>query len=140
MSGSSGASASGVRVPGTRRRTAQHEAVLHELAGSDVFVTAQEVHGRLRAGGSGIGLATVYRALAALAADGELDVRRTEEGETAYRRCSQGHHHHLVCRTCGRTVELDGPAVESWADRVSAQHSFRDTRHTVELVGTCADC
>jgi Fur family ferric uptake transcriptional regulator len=65
---------------------------------------------------------------------------RTDPGETLYRRCSVGHHHHLVCRGCGRAVEVDGPAVERWADRVAAEHGFADVSHTLEIVGTCAEC
>ena len=66
---------------------------------------------------------------------------RTDDGEAVYRRCSTGaHHHHLVCRSCGRTVEVEGPTVERWADAVSAEHGFRDVTHTLEIFGTCSDC
>ncbi|MGC1208829.1 MAG: transcriptional repressor, partial [Ornithinimicrobium sp.] len=50
-----------------------------------------------------------------------------------------GHHHHLVCRVCGRTVEIEGPAVETWAERVAAEHAFVDVAHTLEIFGTCSD-
>jgi len=120
----------------TRQRGAV-QAVVGEL---DRFRSAQEIHARLRAAGERIGLATVYRAVAALVAAGDLDALRTDRGETLYRRCSTGHHHHLVCRGCGRAVEVAGPAVESWADRVAAEHGFADVSHTLEIVGTCADC
>src|ERR671929_87935 len=46
----------------------------------------------------------------------------------------------LVCRLCGRTVEVAGPTVEAWADRVAGEHGFADVSHTLEIVGTCADC
>ena len=65
---------------------------------------------------------------------------RPPGGEHLYRRCSEGHHHHLVCRVCGRTVEVAGPAVESWADRVAAQHGYADVSHTLEIFGTCPTC
>ena len=120
----------------TRQRGAV-QAVVGEL---DRFRSAQEIHARLRAAGERIGLATVYRAVAALVAAGDLDALRTDRGETLYRRCSTGHHHHLVCRGCGRAVEVAGPAVESWADRVAAEHGFADVSHTLEIVGTCTDC
>ena len=71
---------------------------------------------------------------------GEVDAIRTTVGETAYRRCSNGHHHHLVCRSCGRTVEVSGPAVERWASVVAAENGFRDVSHDLEIFGTCADC
>ena len=90
--------------------------------------------------GTKVGLATVYRNLQAMAADGEIDVLRTDDGESVYRACSTGHHHHLVCRECGRTVEIDGPAVERWAATVSAAHGFTEVTHSVEIFGRCRDC
>ncbi|HRW18095.1 MAG TPA: Fur family transcriptional regulator [Dermatophilaceae bacterium] len=124
----------------TRKLTRQQTAVLEALQSGADFVSAQDLHARMREQGTTIGLATVYRALTTLAADGAVDSLRTDDGQSVYRQCSSGHHHHLVCRVCGRTVEVDGPAVETWAERVSAQHGYRDVRHTLEIVGTCPTC
>ena len=124
-----------------RRPTRQRAAVEALLVDIDDFNSAQNLHARLRAQGQTVGLATVYRTLQAMAIDGDVDMLRTVDGEAVYRRCSTGHHHHhLVCRICGRTVEVEGPAVESWADKVSAEHGFSDVQHTLEIVGTCSDC
>jgi Fur family ferric uptake transcriptional regulator len=110
------------------------------LEETEEFRSAQELHDILKLHGHSVGLTTVYRTLQSLAAAGEIDVLRTAEGESVYRRCSRGHHHHLVCRHCGRTVEVDGPAVERWADAVAAEHGFVGISHTMEVFGTCADC
>ena len=126
--------------PTPARRTRQRTAVDAILAGRDDFRTAQEIHDDLRRLGERVGLTTVYRTLQGMTEAGELDVLRTADGETAYRRCSTGHHHHLVCRSCGRTVEVSGPAVEKWADAVAEQHRFRDVSHDLEIFGTCANC
>jgi Fur family ferric uptake transcriptional regulator len=126
-------------VPGVRA-TRQRAAVARLLDDIGEFRTAQELHEELRRRGEAIGLTTVYRTLQALSDAGEVDVLRTDSGESAYRRCSAHHHHHLVCRHCGRTVEVEGPAVERWAERVAAEHGFRDVSHTVEIFGTCAAC
>jgi Fur family transcriptional regulator, ferric uptake regulator len=123
-----------------RRPTRQRAAVAAVLADVDEFRSAQELHALLREAGETVGLATVYRNLQAMAAEGDIDMLRTAEGEAVYRACSTGHHHHLVCRECGRTVEVEGPTVERWADRVSAEHGFTDVRHTLEIFGTCGDC
>ena len=123
-------------IRNTRQRAAVN-AVFEQLEG---FSSAQEVHARLRASGDTIGLSTVYRAVQALVDDGELDSIRTDNGEAIYRRCSTRHHHHLVCRSCGRTEEVEGPTVERWADRVAGEHGFVDVRHTLEIFGTCAAC
>ncbi|HEV2928489.1 MAG TPA: Fur family transcriptional regulator [Propionibacteriaceae bacterium] len=126
--------------PTPPRRTRQRTAVDGILADRDDFRTAQEIHDDLRRLGERVGLTTVYRTLQAMTEAGELDALRTADGETAYRRCSTGHHHHLVCRSCGRTVEVSGPAVETWANAVAEQHSFRDVSHDLEIFGTCSSC
>jgi Fur family ferric uptake transcriptional regulator len=122
------------------RTTRQRSAVAAVFETLEGFHSAQEVHARLRTAGDGVGLSTVYRAVQALADDGELDSIRTDSGEALYRRCSTQHHHHLVCRHCGRTVEVAGPTVEAWADRVAGENGFADVSHTLEIVGTCAEC
>lgn len=123
-----------------RRPTRQQAAVIDRLGQSEDFTSAQELHARMREAGDKVGLATVYRTLTSLAAAGEVDMIRTDEGEAVYRMCSTGHHHHLVCRHCGRTVEIEGPAVERWADRVASDHGFTDVSHTLEVFGSCSGC
>ncbi|GGK61560.1 Fur family transcriptional regulator [Ornithinimicrobium pekingense] len=123
-----------------RRPTRQQAAVIERLGRSEDFTSAQDLHARMREAGDKVGLATVYRTLTSLAAAGEVDMIRTDEGEAVYRMCSTGHHHHLVCRDCGRTVEIEGPAVERWADRVGAEHGFTDVSHTLEVFGRCQGC
>ncbi|GAA2655109.1 Fur family transcriptional regulator [Streptomyces aculeolatus] len=123
------------------RSTRQRAAVAAALAEVDEFRSAQELHDMLRHRGESVGLTTVYRTLQSLADAGDVDVLRTTEGEAVYRRCSTGeHHHHLVCRLCGKAVEVDGPAVERWAESVASEHGFVDVAHTVEVFGTCAEC
>ncbi len=122
------------------RRTRQRTAVTEILTDQSDFRTAQHIHDDLRAHGESIGLSTVYRTLQLMVDSGELDMIRINGGEAAYRRCSTGHHHHLVCRNCGRTVEVLGPTVEKWASAVAAGHGFRDIAHDLEIFGTCADC
>ncbi|MCU1587204.1 MAG: Fur family transcriptional regulator [Frankiales bacterium] len=121
--------------------TRQRLAVAGALATVDGFASAQQLHEVLRRQGQSVGLTTVYRHLQALADAGEVDLLRTGEGESVYRRCAApDHHHHLVCRSCGATVEVTGPVVESWAASVAQEHGFRDVSHTVEVFGTCARC
>jgi len=124
-----------------RRGGRQRAAVSEFLADQDRFVSAQEVYAHLRERGNAIGLATVYRALQTMIDDGELDVLHGDDGESTYRRCgSDQHHHHLVCRRCGRTVEVADRAVERWADRVAERHGFTEVEHRVEVFGVCAAC
>ena len=123
-----------------KRNTWQREAVREALSGSEGFVCAQALHSALRDRGSSIGLATVYRALADLAAEGEADSLQ-QEGESLFRACTPGsHHHHLICRSCGLTVEIEADAVEEWARTVASQHGFTQPNHVVDVFGLCARC
>jgi len=104
------------RARGTRARgTRQAQALAAALESLPGFCSAQEIHAELR--------------------------RTGERGEILYRQCQTSvHHHHLTCRTCGRSVEVEGRAVEQWAEKVAAEAGFTDVGHTVELFGLCPQC
>lgn len=123
------------------RMTKQRAAIIEVLAKGG-FRSAQDWHDLLRHGGSSIGLATVYRALQALAEAGEADSVLTDSGETLYRRCDAGssHHHHLRCRECGAAEDIDIPTFEAWAAEVAAKYGYAHIEHTVELTGVCNRC
>ncbi len=123
-----------------QRSTRQRAAIAEALAQGDDFVSAQELHDRLKARGESIGLTTVYRNLQAMSQSGQIDILWDGSGETRYRDCSSGHHHHLVCRRCGTTVEVQADPVEQWAAKVATEHGFTDINHTVEVFGFCPDC
>lgn len=137
------------RAPRSRQRFTRQgaaiDAVLIECAES--FHSAQWLHDHLRKRGDSPGLTTVYRHLRKLTDDGAVDVVIQSNGEIAYRLCGPatndgatvGHHHHLVCRRCGQTVEIDSPEVEVWTRRVARQAGFTNVTHTVEIFGEC-DC
>jgi len=126
----------------TTRRTAQAGAVHDALAEAAAFVSAQDVYARLRAGGQPVGLSTVYRHLRSLADQGAADVIVTPDGEATYRYCQAAgkHHHHLVCRQCGRAEEIQARAVERWAATIAEKFGYTHTGHTIEVFGTCRDC
>ena len=127
-------------VTGTRS-TRQKHAVATALQQTDQFHSAQDLHARLRTRGTPIGLATVYKQLRALAAAGHIDTIRDEHGETRYRHCATTTtHHHLTCRHCGNTVEIDLPDLEARVDTLAAETGYTDTSHTLEILGTCPTC
>lgn len=122
------------------RSTKQRSAVIAALLEVSDFRSAQQLHDLLRQRGEQVGLTTVYRTLQALADLGEVDVIVRDDGESVYRQCSDSHHHHLVCRQCGATVEVEAPDVERWAHFVAEQQGFSAVSHTVEIFGLCARC
>jgi Fur family transcriptional regulator, ferric uptake regulator len=123
-----------------KRNTWQREAVREALSSTEGFISAQGLHLGLREAGSPIGLATVYRALADLAAEGDADSLQSPDGESLYRACTSGHHHHLICRNCGLTVEIEADEVEVWARSAAAAHGFTQAQHVVDVFGLCAGC
>lgn len=127
-------------VPPARRETRQRAAVAAVLDSADGFLSAQQLHARLREQESRVGLATVYRTLQQLCADGEVDVLRTADGESVYRRCSPRHHHHLICRACRRSIEIANNSIEHWAEQIAAENGFAHVEHVVEVFGTCSTC
>jgi Fur family transcriptional regulator, ferric uptake regulator len=121
--------------------TRAERAVLAVLADERAFLSAQQIHARLVERSQRVGLTSVYRAVQSLVAARVLDVQRTDAGEATYRRCgSDTHHHHLVCRRCGRTVEIAAPGVERWVTSVTRSHGFHAPTHTLEITGVCAGC
>lgn len=123
------------------RNTQQREALLESLRRAGAFRSAQALHDEMKVTGSRAGLTTVYRNLQALVDAGTVDVVSSVDGESLYRLCdSERHHHHLLCRACGSTVELENPDVESWADAAAKKHGFSAVTHTVELYGLCRGC
>src|SRR6201995_3252296 len=110
------------------------------LDGLSGFCSAQQIHAELRSRGEHVGLTTVYRHLQVLSESGQVDTIRDAGGETLYRRGrSDAPHPPLTCRNCGKSVEVEGRAVEQWAERVARGAGFTDVGHTVEVFGLCPD-
>lgn len=123
-----------------QRNTKQRTAILEALGRQDEFRSAQQIHEQMRSDGETVGLATVYRNLQTLAAAGRLDVLVSAEGESLYRQCEEeGHHHHLVCRECGRTVEFLAPKLEAAMTAIAREHGYSDLNHTLEVFGLCPE-
>ncbi|MDR0366911.1 MAG: transcriptional repressor [Bifidobacteriaceae bacterium] len=125
----------------TQRITKARLAVLQALREAGAFRSAQALYHELALAGRPVSLATVYRNLQALAAEGQIDQVRVEGAEALYRVCEQeGHHHHVVCRSCGRSSAVTGPDFENWAHQVAKAAGYCDIRHALEITGLCAAC
>ena len=124
----------------TKRNTPQKAAVKHALGEATGFVSAQQLHQTLKKHGSTIGLATVYRTLADLAQSGEADSLQSKDAEVLYRACTTSHHHHLICRECGLTLEIEAQKLEKWADEVAGEHGFASPSHNIDIFGICKPC
>lgn len=124
-----------------KRKTKQRDAVVTALAGVSGFISAQGLHAQMSTEGSTISLATVYRALTDMVGEGSVDSLLSIDGENLYRACaSSGHHHHLMCRRCGATVEIDAKPVEEWARKKAHVYNFTEVEHVVAIFGICPQC
>lgn len=123
-----------------KRATWQKTAVRAQLGQKTGFVSAQVLHAELVASGQKLGLTTVYRALTDMVESSEADALTGSDGETRYRICGTAHHHHLICTTCGKTVEFELGGFEAATRDLASSHGFIEVSHSIELFGTCADC
>lgn len=123
------------------RSTRQRTAVIQVLQELDHFSSAKTIYHEILQRDLKVGLTTVYRTLQSLAEIEAVDVLHMSNGETLYRHCASGkHHHHLVCTKCGKTIEIDGGPVERWAQSVANDHHFKLTGHDAEIYGLCTTC
>jgi Fur family transcriptional regulator, ferric uptake regulator len=129
---------SGLETAGLRA-TKPRIRILEALAAESSALTAQELHIKLRSRGGSPGLSTVYRTLHALAEAGVLDGFQ-KGSERAFRYCSEKHHHHIVCDSCGKVEEVDAAEVERWVSRIARRRGFRVTGHEADIRGLCSQC
>jgi Fur family ferric uptake transcriptional regulator len=123
------------------RATEPRRLIAQAIAQSPGHFDAETLRLRLRGQGRRFSRATIYRTLALLQSCGILRRVQLVEGTLHYELSRPNDpHHHLVCRRCGRTVEVEGPTVERWADKVAAEHGYAEVSHTVEIFGTCSSC
>jgi Fur family transcriptional regulator, ferric uptake regulator len=124
------------------RRGGARAAVVELLGRQSCCLSAQEIFDRLRKARRSVGIASVYRALDVLT---ELRlVKRVETGDGIARyepaTADGDHHHHLVCRDCGKVEAFSDLRLERAIDRVAGGLGYSVDEHEVVLVGACADC
>jgi|SRR5215210_4017516 len=124
------------------RRGGARKAVVELLGRQNCCLSAQEIHDGLRRARRPVGVASVYRALDALI-DLRL-VKRVDAGDGIARfepaAADGDHHHHVVCRDCGKVESFSDSRLESAIDRVAGGLGYSVDDHEVVLTGACADC
>ncbi|HTR74710.1 MAG TPA: Fur family transcriptional regulator [Solirubrobacterales bacterium] len=124
------------------RRGGARTTVIEALARHDCAVTALDLEEELRSGEAGVGRASVYRALEQLEQLGLVQRIEVCRGTAGFERVDPTghHHHHAICRDCGRMVPFEDPSLERALDQVAGAMSFDVTEHDVVLRGTCDRC
>src|SRR3954447_24683896 len=124
------------------RRGGARTAVVEALAGHDCAVTALELDDELRRRQPPVGRASVYRALEQLEELGLVQRIEVCRGTAGYERIDPDghHHHHAICRDCGRMVPFEDPSLEQAIAQVAGAMPFDVTEHDVVLRGRCEHC
>ena len=123
------------------KNTSQRQAIVEIFCAGRGHVTAEDLHRKLSQGGRRVGAATVYRTLKLLCECGLAKEARFKEGVTMFEPdVEKAHHDHLVCTTCGRTVEFYNDTIEKLQETIARRHGFTITTHRMNLFGVCRDC
>ena len=122
------------------RMTPQRMMILAAIEKSDDHISAEEIYSQVVARYPNVNISTVYRTLELL----ERLVLVTEtdlgEGRVRYHPVEKGHHHHLVCRECGTTIDLEESLLTSLKDALLREHGFiADLKH-LAILGRCVNC
>jgi Fur family transcriptional regulator, ferric uptake regulator len=127
-----------LELPPDVRLTPQRSAILDAVERLPGSFTAVQVYDRARRREPSLGLATVYRTIELLRATGSLR-QLTGAGEGAYVRCHTGHHHHLVCLSCGAVEDTELCGAPS-AATLARRHGFKAETHELDVYGMCRRC
>ncbi len=121
--------------------TRPRETIAAVLAREQRFLSAGEIHKQLRRAGARVSLSTVYRTLDHLRSKGDITARADAQGEATYMLCEPAyHHHHAICRTCGRVEDVDCAAMGEFAETLRRLHGFQLDAHALEFFGHCRSC
>jgi Fur family ferric uptake transcriptional regulator len=124
------------------RRGGARTAVIEALARHDCAVTALDLEEEMRGGEAGVGRASVYRALEQLEQLGLLRRIEVARGVAGYERVDPTghHHHHAICRDCGRMVPFEDRSLERAIGKLCEEMDFEVSEHDVVLRGRCERC
>jgi Fur family ferric uptake transcriptional regulator len=121
------------------RLTPQRLMVLEAIHSAPSHISAEEIYEQVRAKYPEVNISTVYRTLELMKKLGLVTETDMGEGILRYHHSDKGHHHHLVCRKCGRVFDLDESVLDSLKDTLIREYGFLpDLRH-IAIFGQCLD-
>ncbi len=123
------------------KMTSQREAIIDVLLAEQTrLLSVEEIHQKLFDQGEKMNITTVYRNLETLKSVGLLHCTVLEDNVMYYKlSCDHGHHHHLICRNCGKIEIIDYcPLKEIYP--LTRQKSFFIESHKLEVYGLCKNC
>ena len=122
-----------------QRLTAQRQAILDLINASSIHWGAEAVARTLADSGHSVGIATIYRGLSALEAEGLIQSIQLAN-KKCYERADKSHHDHMVCTNCGRIEEFAHETIEALQHAAAHEKGFVISGHQLVMFGLCADC
>jgi len=118
----------------------QREEILKVLYNSNKHLTPEEIYHEVKKINSGIGLATVYRALSFLENEGLVNsISFGIEGKK-YELNRGTHHDHMICLNCDKIIEFYDDKLETLQEKIAKKHGFKLITHELNMYGVCQDC
>jgi Fur family ferric uptake transcriptional regulator len=119
--------------------TPQRRLIVDYIRDNQSHLTADELIHYLESRAPGINKSTVYRTLDLLEASGCV-VKSEAEGRFIYHHTEEGHHHHLVCRVCGKTRDCNENIFSGVKDALADKYGFQADLKHVMINGICTAC
>ncbi|CQR73239.1 Fur family transcriptional regulator [Sporomusa ovata] len=121
--------------------TPQRRAIIQSLLNFSKFPTALEVFNDIKATNPDVGLDTIYRNLNLLVEIGIVNsINLPGKDVKVFELSIDGHHHHLVCLSCGQADCLDYCPIDEQRLQTAAGSEFKITGHSLEIYGYCQKC
>ena len=122
------------------RVTPQRELILDCVCAAGRHTTLDEIHARVRRKAPAINLATVYRTLKFMVSIGVVVTADTPDHGTTYEIASRPSHHHLVCRSCGQSFQIEGDALQAAFAKLEREQQFKVGNNHLTIFGLCKEC
>ncbi|MGE5237328.1 MAG: Fur family transcriptional regulator [Chloroflexota bacterium] len=123
------------------KSTRERDEIITEILDSEGHFNLDDLFLRLRAKGSKVSRASIYRTIPLLVESGLIEeVERGDKRSNYERVSSDSHHDHMICIRCGKVIEFFSPALESLQDELCTKESFTKVKHHMEILGYCAHC
>jgi Fur family ferric uptake transcriptional regulator len=122
------------------RLTPQRALVIDAIHDAESHISAEEIYAQVRAKYPEVNISTVYRTLELLKKLGLVTETDMGEGILRYHHADAGHHHHLVCRKCGRIFDLDESVLDSLTGNIIREYGFVPEFKHLAIFGHCLEC
>jgi Fur family ferric uptake transcriptional regulator len=122
------------------RITPQREMIVQALGESGDHVTADEIYSVVKDRSSVVNIATVYRTLDTLVAEGLINRSNLHTGQAIYATQLHGPHLHLLCRQCGGTISVNNELILPLVNKLRQEYTFEADLQHLTLMGVCEHC